>query len=127
MQNNSYVICREPSTTATIFERLSNGGAYWERLGEQRIVGVRDLTTGVDTRAADGRAALPLAGGYMLTYTFENGASATVRGSGTEPKIKFYVDVIEAVGAGGVAAARARATSTMDRLAAAVMARTGLE
>jgi len=29
----------------------------------------------------------------MITYTFTNGAVATLRTSGTEPKIKYYVEV----------------------------------
>ena len=28
----------------------------------------------------------------MITFTFENGAVCTLRGSGTEPKLKFYVE-----------------------------------
>ena len=29
----------------------------------------------------------------MITFTFENGASATLRTSGTEPKIKYYTEL----------------------------------
>ena len=56
---------------------------------------MRDLTTGVDTEAADGRATLPLSSSsHMITYKFDNGANATVRGSGTEPKIKWYAELV---------------------------------
>ena len=95
VQNNGYVVCREPETTAAIFERLRAGGKYWLRLNEKlRIEGVRDLTTGVDTDAPDGRATLPLQpSSHMITYRFANGATATLRGSGTEPKIKWYAEM----------------------------------
>lgn len=93
-QNNGYIVCRQPKTTAAIFQRLRADGHYWLLLNGERIVGVRDLTTGVDTNAADGRATLPLSSSsHMITFTFANGATATVRGSGTEPKIKWYAEM----------------------------------
>lgn len=59
-------------------------------VGGVEILGVRDLTTGLDTDAADGRATLPLsASSNMITFRLANGATATLRGSGTEPKIKW--------------------------------------
>lgn len=30
---------------------------------------------------------------HMITFTFENGTVATLRGSGTEPKLKYYVEL----------------------------------
>jgi phosphomannomutase len=29
----------------------------------------------------------------MITLTFENGCVATLRGSGTEPKLKYYIEL----------------------------------
>ena len=29
----------------------------------------------------------------MITFTFENGVTATIRTSGTEPKIKYYAEI----------------------------------
>ncbi len=49
-----------------------------------------------------------------------------VRPSGTEPKVKVYFEVVEPVGSDGVAAARSRATATIDSLKAAMAALTGL-
>lgn len=93
-QNNGYIVCKQPKTTAAIFDRLRADGHYWLLLDGVRITGVRDLTTGVDTSAADGKATLPLSSSsHMITYSFANGASATVRGSGTEPKIKWYAEM----------------------------------
>jgi phosphomannomutase len=30
----------------------------------------------------------------MITFTFENGSVATLRISGTEPKVKYYTELI---------------------------------
>lgn len=49
----------------------------------------------------------------MITFYFENGAIATIRASGTEPKLKYYVEVV------GTDAAEAR--SKMDAMTAAVV------
>lgn len=95
-QNNGYVICRNPKTTAAIFGRL-RAGAYDKggAVNGSAIVWVRDLTTGVDTDAADGKATLPLSSSsHMISYRLENGATFTLRGSGTEPKIKWYAEMV---------------------------------
>lgn len=34
----------------------------------------------------------------MVTFTLENGNLATLRASGTEPKIKYYIELITAPG-----------------------------
>ena len=36
---------------------------------------------------------LPTSSSQMITFTFEDGSVATLRTSGTEPKIKYYVEV----------------------------------
>ena len=55
------------------------------------------------------------------------GARIVVRPSGTEPKLKCYVEVVAPVGAGEpVTAARARARVELDELTAAIAAATGL-
>jgi len=94
VQNNGYVICRHPPTTTALFGRIRNEGRYWLLLNGKRVCGIRDLTTGVDTDAADGRATLPVStSSQMITFSFADGAVATLRGSGTEPKIKWYAEM----------------------------------
>ena len=92
--NNGYVIVRQPRVTAGIFERLIAGGHYWARCGPLAVVGVRDLKApGWDSSAPGGAPTLPLSSSSnMLTYTFANGVTATLRSSGTEPKLKWYAE-----------------------------------
>ena len=55
---------------------------------------MRDLTTGYDTSTADNKTSLPAStSSQHLTFTFENGCIANLRGSGTEPKLKYYVEL----------------------------------
>lgn len=67
--------------------------------GKYRVKGVRDLTTGFDSRQSDGKAQLPTSSStQMITFYFENGLEATLRTSGTEPKIKYYTELISPPG-----------------------------
>ena len=61
--------------------------------GKFKVVSVRDLTTGYDTSTVDKKAGLPSdPGSQMITFTFDNGVIATLRTSGTEPKLKYYAE-----------------------------------
>jgi phosphomannomutase len=61
----------------------------------------------------------------MLIWELDGGHRICVRPSGTEPKLKLYLDVREPVrGEELVAAAAARATATLDALASALHAYT---
>lgn len=62
--------------------------------GKYKIIGVRDLTTGYDSNQPDKKARLPTCKfTQMITFTFDNGFVATLRTSGTEPKIKYYTEL----------------------------------
>lgn len=62
--------------------------------GRYAVKGVRDLTTGFDSRECDLKARLPSSSSsQMITFYFENGLDATIRTSGTEPKIKYYTEL----------------------------------
>ncbi|RLN06350.1 hypothetical protein BBO99_00008133 [Phytophthora kernoviae] len=96
---NHYVKCYDPVKVRTIFERLRNNGKYWPSCGDFAITHVRDLTTGYDSAQSDKRAVLPVNNSTeMITYTFANGCVATLRTSGTEPKLKYYVELAGRVG-----------------------------
>jgi phosphomannomutase len=56
-------------------------------------VSIRDLTVGYDsTRPPDYKPVLPVdPNSQMITFTLDNHCIFTLRTSGTEPKIKYYV------------------------------------
>lgn len=92
----NYYFCYEPAVMTSIFDRLRTGGAdggYIRQVGEHKITRVRDQATGYDDGEPDKKTKLPVTpGAHMITYWFENGCVATLRGSGTEPKLKYYVE-----------------------------------
>ncbi|MDT9592743.1 phospho-sugar mutase [Nocardioides zeae] len=87
-------------------------------LGGLAVLGAEDLTLGSD--------ALPPTDG--LRYRLADGARVIVRPSGTEPKIKCYLEVVVPVDdeAGGVAAARIVAAQRLDALKLGVKEAAGL-
>lgn len=96
ISRTSYVICADPPTVKRIFSRLRNFGAegvYPRMCGGYSIAHVRDVTTGFDSSQPDKRSVLPVTkSSQMVTFTFHNGIVATLRTSGTEPKIKYYTE-----------------------------------
>jgi phosphomannomutase len=62
--------------------------------GKYEVTSVRDLTSGYDSSQPDKKAVLPVSRcSQMITFTFNNGLVATLRTSGTEPKIKYYTEL----------------------------------
>lgn len=109
--SNSYFICTQSEIIDQIFARLRayNNPAslssdklslYPQSIGGLKVTGVRDLTTGhgFDSSAAppDYTPTLPVSGGHMITFkaSGEDGVAIvlTIRTSGTEPKIKYYLE-----------------------------------
>lgn len=67
--------------------------------GEFKVDSIRDLTVGYDSKQKDRgyKPVLPVdPSSHMITFEFENGACLTLRTSGTEPKIKYYLEVTHA-------------------------------
>ncbi|ORC93790.1 phosphomannomutase-like protein [Trypanosoma theileri] len=94
---NSYVIAKDPSRVKEMFKAIGimNSGSYPVEVAGARVLHIRDLATGLDTRKPDRRATLPVsASSPMLTFYFDNGVTMTLRGSGTEPKLKWYAELI---------------------------------
>ena len=77
-------------------------------LGGQPVTGMDDLAGGGDLPPSD-----------VLIFRLD-GARAVVRPSGTEPKLKAYLEVIEPAGPGGLAAARRAAAARLAPLRAGV-------
>uniref|UniRef100_K3X319 Phosphoglucomutase n=1 Tax=Globisporangium ultimum (strain ATCC 200006 / CBS 805.95 / DAOM BR144) TaxID=431595 RepID=K3X319_GLOUD len=108
---NHYVKCYDPVKTNEIFARLRNDGKYWDNCGDFEIENIRDLTTGYDNSQPENKAILPVsASSHMITYSFKNGCVATLRTSGTEPKLKYYVEL-----AGKVGQSRAEVTAILSK------------
>ncbi|KAJ2916011.1 hypothetical protein MD484_g4389, partial [Candolleomyces efflorescens] len=102
--NNGYFICNEPPKIDLIFHRIRNftgrekDRSYPESIGSLPITSVVDLTLGYDSRNPPTyEPALPLSSGHMVQFragSDEDDARLvlTVRTSGTEPKIKYYLE-----------------------------------
>ena len=93
LNRSDYVLCEDSKKIDATFERLRRGGKYWTHCGDLEITAIRDLTTGYNM----GQTLDPLPvdpSSHMITYVFDHGKSqATLRTSGTEPKVKCYVEV----------------------------------
>ncbi|KAK5904134.1 hypothetical protein CesoFtcFv8_005727 [Champsocephalus esox] len=110
-----------PPTVSRIFHRLRNfhgEDSYPQRCGGVRVANVRDVTTGYDSSRADRTCVLPVTrSGHMITFTLQNGVVATLRTSGTEPKIKYYTEYCAAPGTSEAAALQ----KELDRITAALL------
>lgn len=97
-------------------------------LGGRPVRSVRDLQTGIETdRESGATSPLSLPQSDVLIYALglegaESALRLIVRPSGTEPKVKVYVDRIAAVGPEGLPSAQAQGAAVMGALADAVAA-----
>ncbi|KAH0788555.1 Phosphoglucomutase/phosphomannomutase, alpha/beta/alpha domain I family protein [Histomonas meleagridis] len=94
--NNSYFICHDQKIIADLFQRMRTSGPdgkHLMKIGEFKVDRIRDMTLGYDSATADHKTVLPKQGGNMITFYLENGCVATIRTSGTEPKIKWYIEI----------------------------------
>lgn len=84
-----------------------------ERVGEQAVVAAQDYRLGL--------RGLPPSN--VLAYELEGGGRVTLRPSGTEPKIKYYFELKEVLGASeSLEAARERGEARLQRLVHAFLA-----
>eukprot|EP00899_Mesostigma_viride_P000653 jgi/Mesvir1/10589/Mv21802-RA.1 len=89
-----YLLSPSPAQTSAMFDGLRAGGTYLSSLGMRAVVSVRDLGTGVDTGQSDGKATLQWSStNMMVTFRLRSNAVVTIRASGTEPKVKYYLEV----------------------------------
>ncbi|MBI2390867.1 MAG: phospho-sugar mutase [Deltaproteobacteria bacterium] len=87
-------------------------------IGDEKVIAVRDYLSRVRTSFGDDATdPLDLPPSDVLSFELEGGSRVTMRPSGTEPKIKYYLDVVEPLGAKEpFETGRARALSRLDRL-----------
>jgi len=109
--SNSYFICIDPLVIDKIFSKIrssgdmgsSQGYSYPSSIGGLRIQSVIDLTDGHgydSTNAPTYQPKLPLSLGRMIQFrassdsadTHDSRIILTIRTSGTEPKIKYYLE-----------------------------------
>jgi len=105
--SNSYFICTDPSTVDMIFARIRSWNAdehaspspsYPLEIANLTVTSVVDLTIGYDsTNPPTYKPSLPLSSGHMIQLSAENKTDGTrivltTRTSGTEPKIKYYLE-----------------------------------
>lgn len=93
---NSYFLSRDTPKLRALVDALRHydtKSGYPATLGSKKITNVRDLTTGYDSSSTDGKATLPVSkSSDNVTFELENGeVIMTIRTSGTEPKLKFYI------------------------------------
>jgi phosphomannomutase len=101
--NTSYFFTPNSAAMNAVFHHLRTGGpggGFVKRCGEFEVESVRDVTHGTDSAQPDGKALLPSTpDSQMLTFRFRGGPVCTLRNSGTEPKLKYYVECSSARGA----------------------------
>uniref|UniRef100_A0A914HW65 Phosphoglucomutase (alpha-D-glucose-1,6-bisphosphate-dependent) n=1 Tax=Globodera rostochiensis TaxID=31243 RepID=A0A914HW65_GLORO len=92
LQRNSYWIVKSAEVTKQMFADIRSD--YPKKIGQNEVEFVRDLTTGYDNAQPDNKAILPLStSSEMVTFTLANGSIVTLRASGTEPKLKYYIEL----------------------------------
>lgn len=95
--SNSYVTCHDASKKAEMFQYIQTkeNGKHPTQIAGVHVRDVRDLSSGLDTRTADKKATLPLSkSSPLITFYLEQGIVLSIRGSGTEPKIKWYSECV---------------------------------
>ncbi|KAK0441176.1 uncharacterized protein EV420DRAFT_1730510 [Desarmillaria tabescens] len=103
--SNSYFICSDGPTIDTIFAHLRNfnetssvPSKYPTEIAGLSVTRVVDLTTGYDSsNPPTFKPSLPISSGHMVQFRAEDTEKGvkialTIRTSGTEPKIKYYLE-----------------------------------
>ncbi|KAF2005917.1 hypothetical protein P154DRAFT_518162 [Amniculicola lignicola CBS 123094] len=93
---NTYLISPSPDVTTSVFTSIrALSSPYPTQIGSRKILRWRDLTLGYDSQSKEHTPDLPVdKTSQMITCELEGGARFTVRGSGTEPKIKMYIECV---------------------------------
>jgi phosphomannomutase len=97
VSNNGYFFVSEPIVVTKIMDAMTNNGKFdtLDTVGPYKVASVRYLgVPGYDSSQPDRQPLLPCSkSSPMMTIRFENGCIAQFRGSGTEPKLKYYLEL----------------------------------
>ena len=95
VSHNGYYFLDNKSVVPKIMDRIRCGGTYDVDVGPYKIKSIRDLgDPGYDSTKPDKKPTLPTsASAPMMTISFTNGCVAQLRPSGTEPKLKYYLEM----------------------------------
>ena len=97
----SYYLCYKPDTITDIFTKLRKDEKYPASCGAYTVTSVRDVTVGYDNSTSDKKSMYPLTpNSQMITFQLDNQYTVTLRTSGTEPKIKYYGEIVKLPGEG---------------------------
>ncbi|KAG5468839.1 hypothetical protein CUR178_01675 [Leishmania enriettii] len=98
--HSSYMTTDDPARTTALLQsiRSAASGKYPAQVAGRSVTRVVDLAAQVDTAAPSGRPSLGKT--LMITLHVDGGMSITIRGSGTEPKIKWYAELVTEDAAG---------------------------
>ncbi|CAB3402013.1 unnamed protein product [Caenorhabditis bovis] len=92
---STYWFVPKPEVTKELFATLRKDLKFPTMIGKNEVATVRDLTIGYDNSKPDNKPVLPLStSSEMVTFFLKNGSITTLRASGTEPKIKYYIELI---------------------------------
>lgn len=92
---NSYFLYSDKMKLDDLFKEILNNGKYHDKMFNYKIIRIRDVKRGYDSIEPDKVCSLPRCKSEMISFSFENGAFATIRPSGTEPKLKYYFESID--------------------------------
>jgi phosphomannomutase len=92
LYKQGYFIIDASINADEVFESLRKD--YPVGIGGLAVKSIRDMGTGVDTLEDSKVTKLPWSkGDKMITFRFHDNGFCTIRASGTEPKLKYYVDL----------------------------------
>jgi phosphoglucomutase len=88
----SYYFCYDPQIMAKVCDACRYP-QYIQSIGGDPVVWIRDLTVGYQSDTEGHKPTLPVSSAsQFLQMRLQSGVDITIRNSGTEPKLKYYVE-----------------------------------